>query len=120
MNKYLTRTLLALCLVSTVAFVGCGTTPAAKFAQGERVLITSVNDGMTEWSAYVNAGKATQKQVDAVKTGYNAYVTAQGVAKAVLEKSVVSTVSPTELTTANKAVTDAEAAVLALLNQYIK
>ncbi len=107
--------------LAIVTFTGCGTNAPTKAAQGEQILITAVNDGMTEWAAYVNAGKAKQSQIDLVKISYNSYYTAQQTAKAVIEKVISKdpTATVADVGTANQAVKDAENALLVLLNSFI-
>jgi uncharacterized lipoprotein NlpE involved in copper resistance len=103
------------------AIVGCGSTPASKAVQIERVVILGVNDAMTEWASYVNAGKATKDQVAKVKLGYDSYVVAQATAKAVIEKAITSGSSdPNETALATQAVKDAEAQLIDLVNSFIK
>lgn len=120
LNKIL---LAALLLALPISFTGCGTTAPAKAAQVERVIILSVNDAMTEWAAHVNAGLATQKQIDTVKTAYNSYFVAQRAAKAAIEKAIIAgdtAATETDIASANQAVSDAEAALLSLINSFIK
>lgn len=101
--------------------VGCGSTPASKAVQIERIVITGVNDAMTEWASYVNAGKATKDQVSKVKLGYDSYIVAQATAKAVIEKAITSGSSdPNETALATQAVKDAEAQLIDLVNSFIK
>lgn len=103
----------------TASFTGCGT-PASNVYKAEGILITSVDTGMHIWADQVNTGHATQVQVDTVKTAYNAYYNAQMVAKAAFEKYIAAqTKDPTDITTANAAVAQAESALLSLLNQYV-
>jgi hypothetical protein len=121
-----------LALVVTMAFCladgallmllpGCGTTPETKIAQGAQIVITSVNDAMAEWTAYVNAGKAKQSQIDTVKTAYTAYYGAVQVLKAVCEKMAAKdpNTSAADLATANAAVTNAENTVLSAVAQIL-
>jgi ABC-type sugar transport system substrate-binding protein len=119
--KKLTSTLLFCAALAITANLttGCGSTPATKAAQAEKIIITSVNDGMQEWAAYVNAGRAKKSQIDKVHTAYNDYYAAQLVAKAVIEKATSGPVTQAEIETANKSVTDAEVALLAILNSYL-
>lgn len=109
-----------LCLPAALA--GCGATPATKAAQGEKILIQTVNDGMQEWAAYVKAGKASPALIQKIKTLYNAYYDAQQVAKAAIEKSIASApgTSPADVDTANQAVKNAEQALLSALNQILR
>lgn len=115
-----------LCLCSVLVFQpGCGTTPVQTTIKAEGVLITSVDTGMNLWHDYVVAhltdGKVTQKQIDTVKNGYNAYVTAQSVAKAAIEKLLAGTgATQADVDTANAAVKTAEQSLISTLNTYIK
>lgn len=123
------RTLVGLLILSVLGVwlmlsaVSCGTTPAAKATQVERIVIHSVNDAMTEWAARVNAGKATQAQVDAVKKGYGDYLAAQAVAKAAIEKAAIAEQAGQPATgdvdTANQAVSNAETALINLINSFL-
>lgn len=119
--KYLTTLLLALTLTYG-AFVstGCKSSPIGVVAKTEGVLITSVNTGMNVWGDYVRAGHATQAQVDTVKADYNLYFNAQQVAKAAIEKALAAgSTDLTEVNTANAAVTNAENAVISVINQFL-
>jgi hypothetical protein len=121
--KKILSLLIAALLVAPVAptLVGCGTTVPAKAAQGEKILIQSVNDGMALWADRVNAGKATQKQVDQVRKSYNDYLAAQAVAKAAIEKAITAGTasSSADIGAANAAVSAAEQTLLGLLNQLL-
>jgi hypothetical protein len=101
--------------------VGCGTTPASKAAQAERLIIRSVNDAMAEWKLCVDTGKATQSQIDDVRHAYKTYVLAQLTAKAVIEKAIASSDSSSEsdLAIATNSVNQAEQALLGLVNQFL-
>jgi len=104
---------------------GCGTTPETKIAQGAQIVITGVNDAMSEWATYVNAGKAKQSQIDKVKTAYNAYYAAIQALRAVSEKMASNSGgSASELATANASVAGAESALLGqvatILNAVIR
>lgn len=127
MNRYtraLTATMLALGLAIGLAYwtTGCGTNAPTKAAQAEQILIRSVNDGMTEWAAYVNAGKAKSSQIQQVKNAYNIYYTTQLAIKAVIEKLIAKDpgTSVQDLATANAAVVDAENALIATLNAFLQ
>lgn len=99
---------------------GCGTTPINATVKAEGVIIASVDTGMKIWADQVNAGKATQAQVDTIKTAYNAYYDAQMVAKAAIEKVIVNgSTNVTDIATANTSVSSAEVALLSVLNQFI-
>lgn len=125
MKKLHFNLLLIALLAGSLAFLpGCGSTPASKAAQGERIVIHSVNDAMTEWAAYVNAGKATAQQIKDVQTAYDAYFAAQQVAKAAIEKLAVAesggqATSPADVATANAAVTNAENTLIGLIGSII-
>jgi hypothetical protein len=120
--------LLGCTVLGSVILTGCGTTKATKMAQGAQILITSVNDGMQVWRDYVNAGKATASQIAKVKNADRGYTTAMHVLGAANEKLAVAEETNTadkaqlaaDAETANQSVKDAESALLALLNQYIK
>ncbi len=108
-----------------VTFQGCGTTPETKIAQGAQIVITGVNDAMSEWATYVNAGKAKQSQIDKVKTAYNAYYAAIQALRAVSDKMAANSGgSAADLATANAAVQGAESALLGqvatILNAVIR
>jgi hypothetical protein len=113
-------------LLGAVLMTGCGTTPATKMAQVEQPIITTVNDAMAEWRDYVNAGKAKQSQIDSVKEAYVAYYIAQQVVKGVnlklaqleTDPSVVPP-TPDEIKTAQGAFTQAELALIALVNEFV-
>lgn len=122
-NFLLNSTLIFFCLALPMApalLVGCATSAAGKVAQGEKILIQTVNDGMTEWAAYVKAGKARAADVDRIETLYNAYYDAQQIAKAAIEHSLAGTGSPADLATANAAVKNAEQTLLSALNQILR
>ena len=114
----------ALALIGALALTfsaGCSTNQTHSADISEAVVITSVNTGLFVWHDLVVAGKATQSQIDTVHKAYDAYYTAQTVAKAAIEKAILNnTPNAADVTTANQAVTDAEAALLAILNQYVK
>ena len=120
MKRYAALLSLAIAL-SCPLWTGCGTNTPTKAAQAEQVLITSVNAGMAAWATWVNAGNATQKQIDTVKSAYGDYFAAQQVAKAVIEKAITAsgTASAADIAAANTAVTNAETALLSLLNQFL-
>lgn len=108
-------------LVCTVLLTGCLTTDGVVKTEG--VLITTVDTGMSIWASYVTThqsdGKVTQAQVDKVKTAYNAYYTAQQIAKAAIEKSIAGTGTAADVATANAAVINAQTSLLAIINQYL-
>lgn len=115
-------------LIPLVAALLCGfatgcTTGANNIAvKSEAALIPSVNIGMSAWADRVNSGKATQAQVDTVKTAYEAYYTAQIAAKAALERSIASNTPADEAsaTIAQNSMKEAQVALINLLNQYLK
>ena len=110
----------SLMLTAVIVVPGCKS-PTTTVVQAEGVLITTVDTGMKVWATYVNAGHATQAQVDKVKAAYNVYYTAQLAAQAAIEKVIENgTGSQSDVNIANAAVTAAEQALLQLLNQYIK
>lgn len=112
MKKYIIG--LSLCIL-----VGCGTTPISKTVATEGITITSVDTGMQVWADWVNAGKATQFQVNAVKQGYNAYYVAQSVAKAAIEQVLLtSSTNTTDAATATAAESNAASALINLINSY--
>ncbi len=117
LNKLILASML---LCGTVVFQGCGSTPVATANNSNALVITSVNAGMTLWASYVNSGKATQAQIDAVKGYYNIYYNAELSIKAALESAVITTNSNVaDLTTANASVASAEKALINTLNQYL-
>jgi hypothetical protein len=109
-------------LMST--FVFCGATcknPSAAPIQAEGVVVTTVDAGMRGWAIYVQSGKATQAQIDAVKAAYNTYYNAQVIAESALEAYVSNgSTNSVDSTTAQASVIAAENSLLALLNQYLK
>lgn len=117
LNKFL---LIGLLIASPIMYQGCGSTPIATANNANALVITSVNTGMTTWASYVNSGKATQAQVDSVKNAYQAYYNAELIVKATLETSINTTNANTnDIATASIAVTNAQTALLALLNQFL-
>lgn len=109
-----------LLLLAPVLFTGCGSTPTQSVIKAEAPIITGVNASMTAWASFVNAGKATQTQVDAVKNAYETYFNAQQIVKGALETSLSTTNSNSaDISSANKAVANAESALLSLLSQYL-
>lgn len=123
MKKILALSALLGC--SAILYTGCQTPAAVTITQSEGVLITTVDTGMKVWASYVtlhqNDGKVTAAQVNNVEQAYDTYYNAQEVAKGLLEMYVTAgTTNSISITTANTAVTNAEAALLNLINQYIK
>lgn len=116
---------LSLVLGFTLALgAGCKTSQINTSIKSEGVIIVTVDTGMKIWAQRVNAGQATQAQVDTVKIAYNAYYSAQQAAKAAIEKAMVSSstnsTSLTDIATANTAVVNAENSLLSILNTFIK
>lgn len=101
-------------LAVSLSMTSCGTTPETKIAQGAQIVITGVNDAMSEWANYVNQGKATQKQIDTVKLAYNGYYDAVQVVRALAEKMAAKQPGATaaDLATANTAMVNAETSLL--------
>ena len=116
--------LLLLCAVLCLGTNGCGTTPATKAAQADQIVITAVNDIMSEWWTFVNAGKATPAQIAQVETTYNAYYKAQMVLRGVLERSAVNdpATAPTaaEIATAKSTSDQAQVALLDLVRLLLQ
>ena len=112
--------LCGLCFISSFV-AGCGTTPATKLAQGEKVVITSVNVGVKQVVSAINAGKLTQKQCDSFRKYYTDYTDAQLLAKAAIEKLNASSAGATadDAQLANEAVNKAELTLLAFINSVI-
>lgn len=104
-----------------VALVGCKSTPQSIAIKSEGVIITSVDLGMKGWATYVNAGKATQQQVDTVKSAYNTYYNAQLIAESALTMYIqTGSTNATTINATSAEVSVAETALLNILNQYIK
>ncbi len=111
--------LLALCAAVTIVapISGCKSSPDVITYKTEGVVINTVNSSMKAWSDYVNAGHATQAQVDKVKSAYIQYYNGQQLAKAALEKYVASK-SPDDLASvnsANAAVAASQGALISLV-----
>jgi len=102
--------------------VGCTTGTNNTTAKVEAGVIPSVNVAMSLWKTRVDAGKATQAQVDQVRAVYSTYYNSQLVLKAALEKSIVSKVPGDIAATeaANKAAQDAQVAIINLIAQLSK
>ena len=75
-------------LYSVGAMVGCTTGATNTTVKVEVGLIPSVNVAMSVWKSHVEAGKATQEQVDNVKAMYETYYASQIALKAALIKSI--------------------------------
>lgn len=103
-----------------IGVTGCKTSQTQTAITSESVIVSTVNTAMTAWAQYVNSGKATQVQVDTVKQAYIAYYTAQLSAEAALT-AIVSTGSTNnvDIATANVSISNAETALLTLINQYL-
>lgn len=119
------RYVIAICLgLSAIVYIGtaCKTTtivPATIKTEG--VIITTVDTGMKGWAIYVNSGKATQSQVDAVHKAYDTYYNAQVIAETALVTYLSSgSTNGIDISSANTSVANAETALLNILNQYIK
>lgn len=110
--------------MSTFVFCGatCNKSSVASVAiKTENTIIITVDTGMKGWAMYVNAGNATQAQVDAVKNAYNTYYAAQSLADIALTDYIASgSTNSVSLNTINSQVATAETALLSLLNTYIK
>lgn len=121
MKRIVIVTALAL---STFVFCGasCHNTKVdSTIIKSEGVLITTVDTGMKAWALYVNAGRATQAQVNAVKQAYNTYYNAQLIAEAALTTYIsTGSTNSADITGNATAVANAETALLNLLNTYIK
>ena len=76
-------------LFLSLVISGCSTPSVVKT---EGVIVTTVDTGMKTWALYVTAhlndGKVTQKEINDVQTGYQAYYNAQLVSEALLENAV--------------------------------
>lgn len=120
MKNLIISTMLGLALLSVPA---CSTTANNRAVKTQQVLIPTVNIAMEQWSVHVNKGKATQAQVDTVKTAYQAYYTAQVTFKAALEKSINGTstvVSETDVNLAARAAENAKTSLLFIISQLLK
>lgn len=114
--------LLAIVSLSLALFTGCNTPPTTVAYRVEGVVITTVDKGMNAWRDYVVAGFATKAQVLQVKDAYDKYYNAQLLARAAFEKAMAEADSATaadEIATANKAVADAESALLSLIQSFL-
>lgn len=112
---------LSIGLAFTLMFgaVGCQTTAGNVVAKAEGAIIISVDVGMQAWKDYVDAGYATQAQVDAVKAAYTNYYEAQKVAEKALVTYLETAQSPVALTNKEilqKATEAASAASANLIN----
>jgi hypothetical protein len=115
----------AILWTTALSVVGCkNTSPQGVIYTTEGTAITAVDTGMKAWHDWVVAGKATQAQVDTVKTAYQSYYAAQQVAKAALEKYIVATstnsiTASSDAQRANQSVADAEQALVSIINSFI-
>jgi hypothetical protein len=108
-------------LAALLAGAGCQNTPQTIVGKSEGVIIATVDSGMKAFADAANQGRVTQAQVDVVKKNYGIYYNAQQVAKAALEKWIASK-DPADKAandTAQAAVTNAESALLEILNQFL-
>jgi len=113
MKKLIAVIGLALC-------AGCSSLTTATI-KSEGVIVTTVDVGMKTWANYVNSGKATQQQVDTVKSAYNTYYNAQLVAEGALEKMIsTGSTNNVDINTADASVATAENSLLTIINSYIK
>lgn len=112
---------LILGLIVLTLFSGCGTNAPTKAAQGEQVLISTVNAGVSQIVAAINAGKLTQKQCDQFKTAYITYYDAQQALRAVIENLNVASGanSAADLQSAQNSAVMAEQALIATINSLL-
>lgn len=120
--KIKTTLSVAFLALGLLTFTGCTTGTNNNVAKAESVAIPSVNAAMDLWKTRVESGLVTQKQVDQVKVAYEAYYHAQLVMKAALEKSISSKLPSDEAATAAaaKSATEAQAAIIAIIQQLLK
>lgn len=101
---------------------GCATTPLGKAVQADGVVLIGVNQGMRAWHDYVIAGRATQKQLEAVQAAYTIYYNAELLAKAKFE-SAINAANPAaaqkDLDAAIASATAAKASLLLLIQTYM-
>lgn len=100
---------------TVLVMTGCTTGTNNTTVKVESGLIPSVNVAMSVWKTRVEAGKATQAQVDQVHALYDLYYAAQLDLKAALEKSVVSK-SPADEAAVTVAIAKSKASETTLLN----
>ena len=110
-----------LTLLLLLGATGCKTPPATVAYRAEGITISTVDKGMSAWADFVNNGGATSAQVTLVKNAYNQYYQAQLIAKAAFEKFLASgnTSDQASLDLANKAVLDAQGALVTLLQTFL-
>jgi hypothetical protein len=65
----------------TITQSGCANTGTAAH-KVEVAAVPGVNVAMDQWASFVKSAKATQAQVDSVKSAYQSYYSAQLIAKA--------------------------------------
>jgi len=117
--------------ISLLLFSGCawfsGKTPVDVAGTGEGIAVSTVNAAMTAWAQWVNAGNATQAQVDAVKAAYNQYYNAQLIASNAFTSYFASTSVGTNTTAAQTALmtvlataTSSQSNVVALIESFTK
>lgn len=100
---------------------GCGTNTPTKAAQVDKVVITTVNDGVKIIVKKINAGQLTQKQCDSFNDYYQKYYDAQQIVKAAIEKvnSAGATATVDDINRAQTAVNSAERALLDFINSVL-
>ena len=120
MQKFLIAVAVTFALAFAMMMGGCKTnTPQQNYIAAEGVVITTVDSAMRAWAGYVNAGHATQAQVDTVRQAYNAYYTAQLASKAAFELSITTT-NQLDLGAIQVSAQAAENSLLNLLITYLK
>lgn len=99
---------------------GCSTNQTSVAIKSEGVVVTTVDVGMQAWSIFVKNGGATQAQMDAVRSAYNAYYNSQLISKAALVQMVTSgSTNISDVQQANVVSNEAQTALIDLLNQYL-
>lgn len=85
--------ILLVILLCSAPFVGtgCGSTPQATATHVAGAQVLTVDAAMQAWAEWVNAGYATQAQVDAVRDAYMTYYIAAQAEKKTLLASVQGT-----------------------------
>lgn len=108
-------------IMGVLTLSGCGINPQTKVAQGEKIIITAVNDGIKIIVKKINAGQLTQRQCDTFNSYYQKYYDAQMVVKAAIEKvnSAGATATMDDVNRAQTAVNQAEAALLNFINSLL-
>lgn len=120
--KKLLALLVCLSLLAPITLTqsGCAN-PGATSHKVEVTTIPSVNAAMDQWKDYVLAGKASQAQLDQIKSAYQVYFTAQVHAKAA-ELAWVNSKLAQDQTAFTDAAADAAtkgAGVIALVTTYM-